>query len=104
MSKDMRIQLLYRVEPGCLGPDGIDYIEEFCQFAVKKIPPPNYAILSFVPRYDKLLDEKEYSLLNRKLTQGQVDSYFQKIEKPLEEFESQVDELIAFAVDAFFDR
>ena len=104
MNKDMRIQLLYRVEPGCLGPDGVDYIEEFCQFAVKKISPPNYAIFSFVPRYDKLLAEKEYSLLNRKLTRGQVNSYFQKIEKQLEEFESQVDELIAFAVDAFLDR
>jgi hypothetical protein len=104
MNKDMRIQLLYRVEPGCLGPDGIDQIEAFCQFAAEKIPPPNYAIFSFTPRYDKLLDEKEYSLMNRKISDAQVTNYFEKIDKPLDEFESQVDELIAFAVDAFFNR
>lgn len=104
MNKDMRIQLLYRVEPGCLGADGIDHIEAFCQFAANKILPPSYAIFSFIPRYDKLLDEKEYTLMNRKLSGDQVISYFEKIDKPFDEFESQVDESMAFVVDAFFDR
>ena len=104
MEKDIRIQLLYRVEPGCLGPDGIEHIEEFCAFAEKKIPPPNYAVFSFIPRYNKLLDEKEYTLLNRRLSQSQVESYFTKIDKQLDDFESQIDELIAFAVEAFFKR
>lgn len=104
MTKDIRIHLLYRVEPGCLGPDGATFVEAFCEFAKKKIPPPNYAVFDFVPRYDKSLPEKEYAVVGKNITQGQAQSYFDKLDKDIDEFEEQVDELLSFAIDAFFKR
>ena len=28
-----KLLVMYRIEPGCLGPQGADYVEEFCVFA-----------------------------------------------------------------------
>ena len=32
-----KLLVMYRIEPGCLGPQGADYVEEFCVFAKQKI-------------------------------------------------------------------
>lgn len=38
-SQDSNVMLLilHRLEPGCLGPDGADHVEQFCQLAEKAI-------------------------------------------------------------------
>ncbi len=33
LADDKKLHLLYRVEPGCLGPTGADTIERFCEYA-----------------------------------------------------------------------
>ena len=33
MTNKAVVEVIYRLEPGCLGPDGAQYITEFCQFA-----------------------------------------------------------------------
>ena len=30
---NLQLAVIYRVEPGCLGPEGAAHIEGFCQFA-----------------------------------------------------------------------
>ena len=104
MSADKRLHLLFRVEPGCLGPTGIDFVEGFCEFAIKKIKAPVYAHFNFVPRYDKTLPEREYTFANKTLTDSQVSAYLAKFEKEKDDFEEQIDELLAHAIDAYFNR
>ncbi|WP_194710106.1 hypothetical protein [Pseudoalteromonas sp. S16_S37] len=104
MSEDKRIKLLYRVEPGCLGPTGVDYVEGFCQFANKIIKPPVYALFNFVPRYDKSLPEREYKVGNKNLSSNQVVAYLERLDKDKDEFEEQIDELLSHAIDAYLKR
>lgn len=104
MSEDKRLCLLYRVEPGCLGPTGIDYVEGFCEFASQKIKAPAYAHFSFVPRYDKSLSEREYIFAGRTLTANQVCTFLDKFDKDKNDFEEQIDELLSHAIDAYLNR
>ncbi|WP_216628489.1 hypothetical protein [Pseudoalteromonas caenipelagi] len=104
MSEDKRIRLLYRVEPGCLGPTGVDYVEGFCQFANKIIKPPIYASFNFVPRYDKSLPEREYKVGNKNLSSTQVIAYLDRLDKDKDEFEEQIDDLLSHAIDAYLKR
>lgn len=50
ISDERKIRLMYRVEPGCLGPDGANHIEDFCRFANKHIKSPYYGLFVFLPR------------------------------------------------------
>jgi hypothetical protein len=104
MTDDKRIILVYRVEPGCLGPTGSDFIEGFCDFANQKIKPPAYAVFNFVPRYDKSLPEREYKVGNKNLSELQAEAYLDKLGKDKEEFEEQIDELLSHAIEAYLKR
>ena len=104
MSQDKRLHLLYRVEPGCLGPTGIDFVEGFCEFAQKKIKAPVYAQFCFVPRFDKALSEREYTIGNKNLSDTQVIAFLDKFDKEKSDFEDQIDELLSHAIDAYLNR
>ena len=34
---DKKLAVTYRVEAGCLGPDGLNYISDFCNFAQSEL-------------------------------------------------------------------
>ncbi|MBQ4833588.1 hypothetical protein J8L70_10085 [Pseudoalteromonas sp. MMG010] len=104
ISDEKKIRLMYRVEPGCLGPQGVEYIEDFCRYANKHIKSPYYSKLMFLPRYDKTKDERQYSVSNRNLSQAQAKAYLQHFEINIESFEEQLDELLTKAIDLFFKR
>ena len=49
-SDENRLTIVFRLEPGCLGPDGRQYIDEFCvlvqhAFAKKTIGIVNWEII-----------------------------------------------------------
>jgi len=37
LPEEQKLAVTYRVEPGCLGPQGVDYIDDFCIFAEKAV-------------------------------------------------------------------
>jgi hypothetical protein len=104
ISDEKKIRLMYRVEPGCLGPQGAEHIEDFCRYANKHIKSPFYSILLFLPRYDKLKDERQYTVSSRNLSQAQAKAYLARFEINIESFEEQLDELLTKAIDLYFKR
>ena len=104
ITDDKKLRLMYRVEPGCLGPEGAEYIEDFCRYANKHIKSPYYAQFVFLPRYDKQKDERQYSVKSRNLSQLQVRKYFSHFEIDMDGFEEQLDELLTKAIDLYFKR
>lgn len=104
LSDDKKMRVLYRVEPGCLGPTGTQYIEAFCRFANKQITSPHYAQLLFLPRYDKQKDERQYSVNSRNLSQLQAKMYLQHFSVNIVDFEDQLDQLLTKAIDLYFKR
>lgn len=104
ISDERKIRLMYRVEPGCLGPDGANHIEDFCRFANKHIKSPYYGLFVFLPRYDKQKDERQYSVNSRNLSQVQAKAYLNHFDINIDNFEEQLDELLAKAIDLYFKR
>ena len=104
ISDERKIRLMNRVEPGCLGPDGANHIEDFCRFANKHIKSPHYGLFVFLPRYDKQKDERQYSVNSRNLSQVQAKAYLNHFDIDIDNFEEQLDELLAKAIDLYFKR
>lgn len=88
IKNEKKLAVLYRVEAGCLGPDGLDYIAGFCKFAQLQLQTlhSDYIALTIVHREDKTLPEMQYSLLGKILTNRQAEKY-------LSLFGSNVDDL-----------
>ncbi|ASM51801.1 hypothetical protein PESP_b0191 [Pseudoalteromonas espejiana DSM 9414] len=101
---DKKIRLMYRVEPGCLGPQGADHIEDFCRYANKHIKSPYYGQFLFLPRFDKQKDERQYSVKSRNLSRVQAKAYLNHFEIDIDTFEEQLDELLTKAIDLYFKR
>ena len=104
INDDKKIRLMYRIEPGCLGPQGAEHIEDFCRYANKHIKSPFYAQFVFLPRYDKTIDERQYSVNSRNLSLVQARAYLKHFDIDIEEFEEQLDELLTKAIDLYFKR
>jgi len=104
INDDKKIRLMYRIEPGCLGPKGAEHVEDFCRFANKHIKSPFYGQFVFLPRYDKTIDERQYSVNSRNLSLAQARAYLKHLEINIEEFEEQLDELLTKAIDLYFKR
>ena len=101
-----KLCLTYRVEPGCLGPNGIESIEEFCIVAEQKFSRLEANIIRWkvTPRYDKSLDEIEYSLLGKKLSTSQVDKYLVRFNKSLGSFEEILADKFSQLIESFLDH
>ena len=97
ISDDKKIQLLYRVEPGCLGPTGAQTIERFCDYAY-------FALYHFTPRFDKTKAEREYSINARLLSDQHAQAYLAHFKTNKDEFEEQLDELLTQAIESFLER
>ncbi|MFM2480536.1 hypothetical protein [Celerinatantimonas sp. YJH-8] len=97
------LELTMRIEPGCLGPDGINKALPFCQFAEEPFHRLGGQALHWQiePRFDKTLPEIEYRLQDKKLTQEQAERYLSLLELKLAEQEEQASALLSELVETF---
>ena len=101
-----KLNVLFRIEPGCLGPDGIEHVEAFCAFAKKSVArlDSDYIRWVITPRYDKSLPEMEYKVRNKVLSQERASQYLATLDKDLDEFEENLQEKLAELIDDFLGR
>lgn len=86
---EKKLTVIARIEPGSLGPDGIDKAEAFCRFANqnKKDLLPYFTTLQIIPRYDKSKPEMEYFIQHKKLNAVQVIKYLGFFDDNVDDFE-----------------
>jgi translation initiation factor 2 alpha subunit (eIF-2alpha) len=103
LPEDKKLSVTYRVEAGCLGPDGVDHILDFCHVAqsVLNTLESDYIALQIVYREDKLLPEMEYHLNTKSVTYDQAEKYLALIGKSLEEFEGHLGDQITTLINKF---
>lgn len=106
LPRESKLTVLCRVEPGCLGPDGINYIEGFCHFALKEMALVNPAFISWIitPRYDKTLPEIQYQIHDRNLTYLQVTKYLEIFNQDLNEFQTELDDKLASLIEQYLEQ
>ncbi|MCC2618055.1 hypothetical protein LJ739_17505 [Aestuariibacter halophilus] len=101
-----KLTVTFRVEPGCLGPDGKDHIEAFCRYAKNAVAPLHNEFVRWVitPRYDKSLPETEYKTNGKRLSAEQAAQYLGIFEQSLSEFEEHLEEQLSELIDDFHGR
>ncbi|MFT5164389.1 MAG: hypothetical protein ACI9FJ_002990 [Alteromonadaceae bacterium] len=74
---DKKLTVIARIEPGSLGPDGVDTVEAFCRYANQSSHDlaEHFCLLQIIPRYDKTKPELEYFIQHKKLNSAQVIKY-----------------------------
>lgn len=101
-----KMTVIFRMEPGSLGPDGADYINEFCEFAQVQLQACANAYInwSIVPRLDKSLAEMEFQLVNKKLTSAKVTQYLALFDETFDHFEEQLEDNLEAIINQYFGR
>ena len=106
LPQDKKLTIVFRVESGCLGPDGAIHIEEFCRFAQKEFETvdADFVHWKIEPRHDKSLAEMQYQVSNKKLNHDQAAKYLGVFNKDLDEFEKHLHNKFALLIDQYLGR
>ena len=106
LSDTQKMLVTFRVEPGCLGPQGGQHAEEFCAFAQREfeLNENTYVDWHIVPRNDKSAPEMEYSWHGKKITNEQSARYLRTFEHDLAEFEDAVPTKFVHLIERYFER
>lgn len=101
-----KMLVIFRMEPGSLGPDGSLYINEFCNFAQAQLEAgaSHFICWSIIPRLDKKLPEMEFHIFGKKLTRNQATQYLALFSETLENFEEQLEDNLEAIINQYFGR
>lgn len=101
-----KLTVTFRIEPGCLGPDGIRHIDDFCKFAKKEVAnlDSDFVRWVIVPRFDKSKAETEYKTNNKRLDYNKAEKYLKVFAKDLEQFEEHLQDKLALLIDQYLGR
>ena len=102
----MKMTIICRVEPGCLGPDGADHVEEFCKLGQKEFDAidPDIFDWEIIPRFDKTRPELQYKLRDRNLNKRQSGLYLKALGKDPDGFEEALFKQLSLSVNHYFGR
>jgi len=103
LQDNRKLSVTYRVEAGCLGPDGLNYIMDFCKFSQLELQSldSDYIIWNIVHREDKTLAEMQYSVLGKVIQHNQAEKYLAVFGKSLDEFECHLSDQITTLIHQF---
>jgi len=106
LPQDKKLNVVFRVEAGCLGPKGKDHIEQFCSFAQVEVEPidADFVHWEIVPRHDKSLPEMQYNINGKRLTHDQAAKYLDVFKKSLDEFEGHLHDKLDTLIEQFQGR
>ncbi|MDE3272022.1 hypothetical protein [Pseudoalteromonas sp. G4] len=98
---NIKLVIRFRLEPGCLGPTGTDYVEDFCRLINLVEFSYPFVELNVIPRYDKTLPEWEFLLSDKLISESQADRVLELHNFTIESMEEAVDEFITLKVEQF---
>jgi hypothetical protein len=102
----MKMTVICRVEPGCLGPEGASHVEAFCKLGQTEFDAIDPDIIDWVivPRFDKHQPEIQYKLNGRYLSGPQSDQYLKALGKDQDAFEEALFKQLTISVNHYFGR
>ena len=103
LNQDQKLNVIFRVEPGCLGPQGEGHVVDFCKSAQKMVETIDADFVHWViiPRHDKSEPEMEYKIVNKKLSHDKAEKYLGLFDKSLDEFEGHLHDKLALLIDKY---
>ena len=106
LADNKKLTIIFRVEPGCLGPEGDKLIEDFCVYSNSHIQDFEAEMINWqiLPRNDKSLEEMQYMLNDKRLSEEKAQRYLNMFNKEISQFEESLHEKIADLIDQFSNR
>jgi hypothetical protein len=100
---ERKLSITHRVEPGCLGPKGVEVAEAFCEFAQQRFKTidSDFVIWNIIPRFDKSLPEMQFHVLGKQLLEDQARQYLTAFEKDLDVVEMHLGDMLTTLIDEF---
>lgn len=101
-----KLTVTFRVEPGCLGPEGSKHVAPFCQAALLELGKVHDHFIDWevVPRLDKATPEMDYSIQGKRLTREQASRYLTLFDQDIDAFEAVIFDALPVLIDDFFGR
>lgn len=98
-----KLTVLCRIEPGCLGPNGVDLIDDFCRYAQSRVKNSDaaFVIWKLLARHDKNLPEMHYSVSGKSLDHARVEKYLSLFNQQLADFEDHFHNHLADLIDDY---
>lgn len=98
-----KLTVIFRVEPGCLGPEGAGHVADFCLAAKKDLESMDTNLIHWeiTPRHDKTLAEMQYKLGNKTLTQDQAKKYLTLFDRDIDQLEMQLHDILTHCIDQY---
>lgn len=106
LTDDKKLTVIFRVEPGCLGPEGLSHVDKFCVQALLQLQHIHSGILKWqvVPRHDKSLAEMDFAINGKVLNRDQAKRYLGHLKQDIDAFEMSVFDRIPELIDQYFGR
>jgi len=103
LPEDKKLSIIFRVEPGCLGPQGSGYIDQFCDQAQNEFKSldSDFIIWNVVPRSDKSLPEIQFALAGKRISSLQAEKYLALFGKVLDDAENAFDDKLESLIVKF---
>lgn len=103
LDQDKKLSVIFRVEAGCLGPQGEEHVAEFCLTAQKVVDKIDADFIQWeiTPRHNKEMAEMEYKLMNKRLSHEKAAKYLALFDKNLDEFEGHLHDKLALLIDEY---
>jgi|TARA_R110000850_G_scaffold86886_2_gene186935 hypothetical protein len=103
LDNNKKLEIIYRIEGGCLGPEGHNHIDKFCTYAQEKIQSSssNFVNLNIVPRHDKSLAEMQFSVLSKKITHLQAEKYLSYFGQSLDDIECELSDQLTGLIETY---
>lgn len=100
-----KLTVLCRIEPGCLGPNGVELIKDFCRYAQSRVKDIDeaFVIWQLVPRHDKTLPEMHYSISGKSLDHAKAERYLSYFNQQLADFEDHFHNRLADLIDDYLE-
>ena len=102
-SQDKKLRLVIRLESGCLGPTGIDLIDDFCSVAQKELGSlySDSIHCDIVPRHDKALPEMGYYINGKRLDSEKATKYLKLFDIDLADIETSIEDKLAGLINVY---
>lgn len=106
LPEEKKMTVIFRMEPGSLGPDGKEYVEEFCAFAQTQLQACAEYYLNWfiIPRFDKTLCEMKFQLGDKVLNEEQATKYLSMFGESYDHFEDELENNLEAIINQFFGR
>jgi len=91
LPENRKLTVVFRIEHGCLGPNGKDHVKEFCDYAQKAFATSwsDFINWQIIPRENLSQPEIQYAINNKRLDRDKTEKYlamFSETPDALEEY------------------